>query len=73
MAFTPCIAVAAIPGASSVEQLEHNAAAADIDLTDDQYQALADAAARFRPLTGPAVVTRLARSRFTGKADTAAG
>ena len=41
-------AVAAIPGASSVEQLERNAAAAEIDLTDDQYQALAAAAARFR-------------------------
>src|SRR5262249_24922951 len=64
---------AGIPAASGVEQRDHTAAAADIDLTDDQYQALADAAARFRPLTGPAVVTRLARSRFTGKADTAAG
>jgi len=57
-------AVAAIPGASSVEQLERNAAAADIDLTDDQYQVLADAAARFRPLTGPAVFPRLARARI---------
>jgi aryl-alcohol dehydrogenase-like predicted oxidoreductase len=57
-------AVAAIPGASSVEQLESNVAAAEIDLADDQYQALADAAARFRPLTGPAVLPRLARARF---------
>jgi aryl-alcohol dehydrogenase-like predicted oxidoreductase len=57
-------AVAAIPGASSVEQLERNVAAAEIDLTDDQYQALAGAAARFRPLTGPAVFPRLARARF---------
>jgi len=57
-------AVAAIPGASSVEQLERNVAAAEIDLTDDQYQALADAATRFRPLTGPTVVPRLARARF---------
>jgi aryl-alcohol dehydrogenase-like predicted oxidoreductase len=57
-------AVAAIPGASSVEQLENNVAAAEIDLADDQYQALADAAARFRPLTGPAVLPRLARARF---------
>src|SRR5262252_557428 len=57
-------AVAAIPGASSVEQLEHNAAAADIDLTDGQYQALADAAARFQPITGPAAMPRLARARF---------
>jgi aryl-alcohol dehydrogenase-like predicted oxidoreductase len=57
-------AVAAIPGASSVEQLESNVAAAEIDLADDQYQALADAAARFRPLTGPAVLPGLARARF---------
>jgi aryl-alcohol dehydrogenase-like predicted oxidoreductase len=57
-------AVAAIPGASSVEQLERNVAAAEIDLTDDQYQALADAAARFQPLTGPAVFPRLARARI---------
>ena len=57
-------AVAAIPGASSVEQLERNAAAAEIDLTDDQYQALAAAAARFQPLTGPAVLPRLARARL---------
>ncbi len=57
-------AVAAIPGASSVEQLENNVAAAEIDLADDQYQALADAAARFRPLSGPAVLPRLARARF---------
>jgi len=57
-------AVAAIPGASSVEQLEHNAAAADIDLTDDQYQALAAAAARFQPITGRAAIPRMARARF---------
>jgi aryl-alcohol dehydrogenase-like predicted oxidoreductase len=57
-------AVAAIPGASSVEQLESNVAAAEIDLADDQHQALADAAARFRPVTGPTVLPRLARARF---------
>jgi aryl-alcohol dehydrogenase-like predicted oxidoreductase len=57
-------AVAAIPGASSVEQLERNAAAADIDLTDGQYQALCVAAARFRPITGAAAIPRLARARL---------
>jgi aryl-alcohol dehydrogenase-like predicted oxidoreductase len=57
-------AVAAIPGASTVEQLEHNAAAADSDLTDDQYQALAAAAARFQPITGRAAIPRMARARF---------
>ena len=57
-------AVAAIPGASSVEQLEHNAAAAEIDLTDGQYQDLAGASDRFQPVTGPAAASRLARARF---------
>ena len=57
-------AVVAIPGAASVEQLESNVAAAEIDLADDQYQALSDAAARFRPLTGAAVLPRLARARL---------
>jgi len=57
-------AVAAIPGASSVEQVERNAAAADITLTEDQYQALLAASARFRPISGPAALLRLARARF---------
>ena len=58
-------AVVAIPGASSVEQLESNVAAASIDLTEDEYQALHEAATRFRPITGPAVLPRLLRSRFS--------
>jgi aryl-alcohol dehydrogenase-like predicted oxidoreductase len=57
-------AVAAIPGASSVEQLERNVAAAEIELTEDEYQALAAAAARFRPITGAAALPGLARARF---------
>jgi aryl-alcohol dehydrogenase-like predicted oxidoreductase len=36
--------VVAIPGASSVEQVESNAAAADLDLHDDELTALSDAA-----------------------------
>jgi aryl-alcohol dehydrogenase-like predicted oxidoreductase len=60
-------AVTAIPGASSVEQIEHNTAAADIDLTDDQYQTLTAAAARFQPITGPAAIPRLARARLGRK------
>jgi aryl-alcohol dehydrogenase-like predicted oxidoreductase len=58
-------AVVAIPGASSLEQLESNVAAADIDLTDGEYQALNEASARFRPVTGPAALPRLVRARFT--------
>src|SRR5580693_3850260 len=57
-------AVVAIPGASSVEQLESNVAAADIDLTDGEYQALSAASARFRPVTGPTALPRLVRARF---------
>ena len=56
--------VAAIPGASSVEQLESNVAAAEIDLTDDEYQALQAAADRFRPVTGAAALPRLVRARL---------
>ena len=57
-------AVVAIPGASSLEQLESNVAAADIDLTDGEYEALNAASARFRPVTGPAAFPRLVRARF---------
>jgi aryl-alcohol dehydrogenase-like predicted oxidoreductase len=42
--------VVAIPGASSVEQVEFNAAAADIILKDDEYTALGDQARQFTPL-----------------------
>jgi aryl-alcohol dehydrogenase-like predicted oxidoreductase len=58
-------AVVAIPGASSVAQLESNVTAADIDLTDGEYQALNAASARFRPVTGPAALPRMVRARFT--------
>src|SRR6516164_5865498 len=57
-------AVVAIPGASSLEQLESNAAAADIQLTDDEYEALNAASARFTPITGPAAFPRIARARL---------
>jgi aryl-alcohol dehydrogenase-like predicted oxidoreductase len=56
-------AVVAIPGASSVEQLESNAAAS-IDLTEDEYRVLHVAATRFRPLTGPAVLPGMLRTRL---------
>ncbi|HBW20617.1 MAG: aldo/keto reductase [Streptosporangiaceae bacterium] len=56
--------VTAIPGASSVAQLESNAAAADIELSDGEYRALQAASDRFRPITGRAVVPRLVRARL---------
>ncbi len=51
--------VVAIPGASGVEQVEANAQAAEIALADDEYTALADAAANFHPLGGLAIVPQL--------------
>ena len=57
-------AVVAIPGASSVEQLESNVAAASIDLTEDEYQVLHAAAIRFRPVTGRAALPHLLRTRL---------
>ena len=57
-------AVVAIPGASSVEQLESNVAAASIDLTEEEYLALREAATGFQPITGPAVLPRMFRARF---------
>jgi aryl-alcohol dehydrogenase-like predicted oxidoreductase len=56
--------VAAIPGASSVEQLESNVAAAEIDLADDEYAALTAASDRFQPLTGRAAVPALISARL---------
>ncbi len=43
--------VVAIPGASSVEQLEFNVAAADIELSTQSRDALTDAARAFRPVS----------------------
>jgi aryl-alcohol dehydrogenase-like predicted oxidoreductase len=57
-------AVAAIPGASSVAQLESNVAAAEIDLADDEYAALGAASDRFRPVTGRAAVSARVRDRL---------
>jgi aryl-alcohol dehydrogenase-like predicted oxidoreductase len=57
-------AVTAIPGASSIEQLESNVAAAGIDLSDGEYEALRAASDRFRPVTGRAALPAMARARL---------
>jgi aryl-alcohol dehydrogenase-like predicted oxidoreductase len=57
-------AVTAIPGASSVEQLESNVAAAEIELSDDEYAALSVASDRFQPVTGRAAVPAMIRARL---------
>jgi aryl-alcohol dehydrogenase-like predicted oxidoreductase len=54
--------VVAIPGASSVEQLEFNAAAADIELTADEDFRLTSEAERFEPVGGVARARGLAES-----------
>ncbi len=56
--------VVAIPGASSVAQLEANAAAADLELTDDEDARLSEAAESFSPTTGIAAVPSKLRARF---------
>jgi aryl-alcohol dehydrogenase-like predicted oxidoreductase len=56
--------VTAIPGASSVEQLESNVAAAEIELSDDEYAALSAASDRFRPVTGRAAIPAIVRGRL---------
>jgi aryl-alcohol dehydrogenase-like predicted oxidoreductase len=56
--------VTAIPGASSVEQLESNVAAAEIELSDDEYAALSAASGRFRPVTGRAAIPASVRERL---------
>ncbi|WP_300008045.1 aldo/keto reductase [Pseudonocardia sp.] len=55
--------VVAIPGASSVAQVESNAAAADIVLTADEHSALTAAAEAFQPTTGMQALPALVRGR----------
>jgi aryl-alcohol dehydrogenase-like predicted oxidoreductase len=60
--------VVAIPGASSVEQLEANVAAADLELTDDEDARLTDESDRFAPTRGLAAVPGLLQARQAAKA-----
>jgi aryl-alcohol dehydrogenase-like predicted oxidoreductase len=55
--------VVAIPGASTVAQLQRNAEAADLELTAEDEQRLVDAAEAFRPLSGMAAVPSLIKIR----------
>jgi aryl-alcohol dehydrogenase-like predicted oxidoreductase len=56
--------VVAIPGASSVEQLEFNVAAADIELPVDARDALTAAARAFRPVPISRFLTDLLREKL---------
>jgi hypothetical protein len=46
-----------------VGQLEANAAAADLDLSDEEDRMLTEASDRFLPRTGPGTFPALARAR----------
>lgn len=56
--------VVAIPGASSVEQLEFNVAAADIELSAESRDVLTAAARAFRPVSPVRFVTDTVRERL---------
>jgi aryl-alcohol dehydrogenase-like predicted oxidoreductase len=56
--------VVAIPGASSVEQLEFNVAAADIELSVDSRDALTEAARNFRPVSTRQFLTETVREKL---------
>jgi len=58
--------VVAIPGASSVEQLEFNVAAADIELRPDSRDALTDAARAFRPTSSGRFLADRVREKIGG-------
>ncbi len=54
----------AIPGASNVEQLEFNVAAADIELTEQARDALTEAARAFTPAPASRALTNLVKEKF---------
>src|ERR1700710_560350 len=58
--------VVVIPGASSVEQMEFNAAAAEIELSADEQSALTGAARAFSPVSGARTLVDGVRERFEG-------
>ena len=56
--------VVAIPGASSVEQLEFNVAAADLEVSAENRDALTAAARAFRPVSVGRSLVDMARERL---------
>jgi aryl-alcohol dehydrogenase-like predicted oxidoreductase len=56
--------VVAIPGASSMAQLESNVAAADLELGDDEVAELTAASDAFHPLRGPAAMAKVMKRRI---------
>ena len=56
--------VVAIPGASSLAQLESNVAAADLQLHDDEIAELTAVSDAFHPVRGPAAGVKLIKRRI---------
>ncbi|BDB41812.1 MULTISPECIES: aldo/keto reductase [Mycobacterium] len=56
--------VVAIPGASSVEQLEFNVAAAEVELSNEARDALTAAARAFQPVSAGRFLTELVREKI---------
>ncbi|QLL05706.1 aldo/keto reductase [Mycobacterium vicinigordonae] len=56
--------VVAIPGASSVEQLEFNVAAAEVELSNESRDALTAAARAFKPVSARRVLADLVREKI---------
>jgi len=56
--------VVAIPGASSLKQLESNVAAADLQLSDDEITELTAASDAFHPVRGLAAAARVIKRRI---------
>lgn len=56
--------VVAIPGASSVDQLEFNVAAADLELTAEAHTALTEAARKFHPVSSGRFLLDTIRERL---------
>ena len=54
----------AIPGASSLAQLESNVAAADLHLSEDEITELTAASDAFHPVRGPAAAVKVAKRRI---------
>lgn len=59
--------VVAIPGASTVAQLQRNADAADLELTAEETHRLLDAAEAYHPVRGAAAVPMLVRTWTTSR------
>ncbi|MDP9331880.1 MAG: aldo/keto reductase [Actinomycetota bacterium] len=56
--------VVAIPGASSLSQLESNVAAADLQLSGDEIAELTAASDAFHPVRGPAAAVKVVKRRI---------